>query len=127
MTGFGNRLDGPGGKRASARAPVLLRAALHTLTTSRSITLFDVSSTGARISLPEPLSEGQQLWLKIPPLEIFATVVWTDDDMCGVQFDEPLWETEVSVLQSKGKVVMVHGLSPDELLGAEDWGTNLAR
>ena len=127
MADFGKRKDGPNGKRAAPRAPILLRAALHTLTSSRAITLFDVSCTGARMSMPEPLSVGQELWLKIPPLEIFANVVWTEDAMCGIRFDEPLWEVEVVILRSKGKIVMVHGLSPDELLGSEDWSTNLAR
>ena len=31
------------------------------------------------------------------------------------------------MFRTKGKVVMIHGLSADELLGAEDWTTNLAR
>ena len=124
---FGKRLDGPGGQRTAARKPVLLRAALHTLTSSRSVTLFDVSRTGARMELREPLVIGQQLWLKIPPSEIFATVVWLDGEQCGINFDQPLADDELALVQSKGKVVMIHGLTPDEQLGAEDWQTNLAR
>lgn len=127
MTSFGKRLDGPGGHRTAAREPVLLRAALHTLTSSRGITLFDVSATGARMSMPEPLRCGQVVWLKVPPFEIFATVMWVGEDDCGIHFDEPLDEEELAMFRTKGKVVMVHGLSPDELLGAEDWTTNLAR
>lgn len=127
MATFGKRLDGPGGQRSAARAPVLLRAALHTLTSSRSVTLFDVSRTGARMGLREPLAIGQSLWLKIPPSDIFATVVWLDGQQCGIQFDQPLGEDELAALQARGKVVMIHGLTPDEQLGAEDWQTNLAR
>lgn len=127
MATFGKRLDGPGGQRASARAPILLRAALHTLTTSRAVTLFDVSQSGARMSMPQPLRAGQALWLKIPPCEIFATVVWAGEEECGIRFDEPLDASELALFQQRGKVVMIHGLSPDELLGAEDWTTNLAR
>jgi len=67
------------------------------------------------------------LWIKIQPLEIFATVAWIGADSCGVQFDEPLDEEAVALLQAKGKVVMIHGLTPDELLGAEDWTGSLAR
>ena len=127
MTNFGKRLDGPGGHRAAAREPVLLRVALHTLSSSRAVTLFDVSTTGARMSMPEPLRCGQALWLKIPPSEIFATVAWVGNDDCGIHFDDPLDDSELAMLRTKGKVVMIHGLSPDELLGAEDWTTNLAR
>jgi hypothetical protein len=127
MTTFGKRLDGPGGHRAAARKPVLLRAALHTLTASRPVTLFDVSRTGARLSMPVPLASGQPLWLTIPPSEIFATVVWIEGDHCGIHFDDPLDDDELATLQAKGKVVMIHGLTADEQLGAEDWQTNLAR
>lgn len=127
MASFGKRLDGPCGHRSAAREPVLLRAALHTLTASRGVTLFDVSATGARMSMPEPLRCGQTVWLKLPPAEHFAKVVWLGDDVCGIQFDEPLDEEELAALRVKGKVVMIHGLTPDELLGAEDWTNNLAR
>ena len=127
MASFGKRLDGPGGHRSAAREPVLLRAALHTLSSSRAVTLFDVSSTGARMSMPESLRCGQPLWLKVTPCEIFATVVWVGEDDCGIQFDDALDAEELAMFRAKGKVVMIHGLSPDELLGAEDWTTNLAR
>lgn len=127
MDSFGKRLDGPGGRREAERAPVLLRAALHTMNASRPVTLFDVSATGAQMSMPQPLRLGQQFWLKIPPTIIFGTVVWIDDELCGVAFDEPLDGQELAVLEAKGKVIMMYGLTPDEQLGAEDWQTNLAR
>ena len=127
MGSFGKRLDGPGGHRAAPREPVLLRAALHTLSSSRGVTLFDVSTTGARMSMPEPLRCGQPVWLKIPPSEVFATVAWVGEKECGIRFDDPLDEEEIDRFRTRGKVVMIHGLSPDELLGAEDWETNLAR
>lgn len=127
MNDFGKRRDGPGGRREAERAPVLLRAALHTMTSSRPITLFDVSATGAQMSMPEPLHCGQQLWLKIPPTIIFGSVVWIDEELCGVEFDAPLDPDELAVLQAKGKVIMMYGLTADEQLGAEDWQTNLAR
>lgn len=124
---FGKRLDGPGGHRCAARRPVLLRAALHTLTASRPVTLFDVSRTGARLGMPQPLKSGEQVWLTITPSELFATVVWTEADQCGIRFDEPLGDAVLADLQARGKVMMIHGLTPDEQLGAEDWQSNLAR
>src|SRR5687767_15963234 len=111
MTSFGKRLDGPGGHRTSAREPVLLRAALHQLSSSRDVTLFDVSATGARMSMPEPRRCGQVVWLKVPPSEIFATVMWLGEDDCGIHFDEPLDDSELAMFRTKGKVVMIHGLS----------------
>jgi len=127
MKSFGKRRDGPGGRREAARAPILLRAALHTVSSSRAVTLFDVSATGAHVSMPEPLCQGQTMWLKIQPNIIFGTVVWVGEADCGISFDVPLDEQELATLQAKGKVVMIPGLSADEQLGAEDWQSNFAR
>jgi len=49
MTAFGKRLDGPGGRRHSARAPVLMSAAMHAVGTSQTVSLVDVSRTGAKL------------------------------------------------------------------------------
>ncbi len=127
MNDFGKRLDGPGGRREAERAPVLLRAALHTMSASRAITLFDVSATGAQMSMPDPLHLGRQFWIKIPPTIIFGTVVWMKEQLCGIAFDEPIDPQELATLQAKGKVIMMHGLTADEQLGAEDWQSSLAR
>ena len=127
MRDFGNRRDGPGGRRVAAREPVLLNAALLTLETSRPVILVDVSKTGARLRVREALSRGQQIWLKINPVDIFGTVVWVDGEECGVLFDEPLADAEVTSLQARGKVIIVLGLSLDEQLGAEDWQSGLMR
>ncbi len=127
MRDFGRRLDGPGGRRAARREPVLLNAALLTLRASRPVTLVDVSKTGARLRVREPLSRGQQIWLKINPSDFFGTVVWVDGEECGVLFDDPLADAEVASLQARGKVIIIVGLSNDEQLGAEDWQSGLMR
>lgn len=127
MTNFGKRADGPSGRRGAERAPVLLRAAMHTTRDSRGTTLLDVSRTGAQMKMPMPLGIGQDLLLRVPPTEVFGTIVWIDGDMCGIEFDHPLDDQEWKLLCAKGKVVMIHGLTIDEQLGAEDWKTNLAR
>ncbi len=127
MTDFGKRLDGPGGRRAAARKPVLLSAALLTMQTSRPVTVVDVSKSGARLRIGGPLSLGQQIWLKINPSDLFGTVVWIDGKECGVLFDEPLDDADVASLQARGKVVMMLGLSAEEQLGAEDWQSGLMR
>lgn len=127
MTDFGKRLDGPGGRRAAPREPVLLNAALLTLRTSRPVTLVDVSKTGARLRVREPLTRGQQIWLKVNRSDLFGTVVWVDGEECGVLFDASLADAEVASLQARGKVVMILGLSSDEQLGAEDWQSGFMR
>ncbi|HEV2043222.1 MAG TPA: PilZ domain-containing protein, partial [Sphingomicrobium sp.] len=111
MADFGKRLDGPGGRRAAQREPVLLNAALLTVRTSRPVTVVDVSKSGARLRVREPLFRGQQIWLKINPSDLFGTVVWVDGEECGVLFDEPLADAEVASLQTRGKVVIMVGLT----------------
>ena len=53
--------------------------------------------------------------------------MWVDGEECGVLFDEPLADAEVTSLQARGKVIIVLGLSLDEQLGAEDWQSGLMR
>ena len=127
MGNFGKRLDGPGGRRAAQREPVLLNAALLTVRTSRPVTVVDVSKSGARLRVREPLFRGQQIWLKINPADLFGTVVWVDGEECGVLFDDPLGDAEVASLQARGKVVIMVGLTADEQLGAEDWESGFMR
>lgn len=127
MTGFGKRLDGPGGRRRSERKPILLNAAMIGMRNSCTVTLLDVSSTGAQMKMPEPMRCGQEIWLKVPPADIFGRVVWIEGEHCGIHFDEPIAAAELASLQAQGKVVMLHGMSEDELLAAEEWRSGRAR
>ena len=126
MTQFGKRLDGPGGRRRAERAPVLMAAAMHTVGASRTVSLLDVSSFGARVRTCLPLEPGQEIWLKIPPNEVFGRVRWIDGDLCGIAFDEPLGRAEAARLQARGKVVIMPRLSLEEQLAIEDWKEGMA-
>ena len=126
MTAFGKRMDGPGGRRRAERAPVLMAAAMHTVGASRTVNIVDVSSTGARLRTRLPLKAGQQIWLKIPPNDVFGRVRWVEDDMCGIAFDEPLGRAEAARLQARGKVVLMPRLSLEEQLAIEDWKEGMA-
>lgn len=127
MNGFGKRLDGPGGRRRADRKPVLLNAALLTMVNSRGVILLDVSRTGARMKMPEPLERGQQVWLKLPDAEIFGVVKWIRGEHCGIQFDAPLDDRELALLQAKGKFAPINGLEPEAQMALEDWKAGLAR
>lgn len=127
MTTFGKRQDGPGGRRAVPREPVLLNGALMTVGTSTTVTMLDVSQTGARIRIKEPPFLRQNVWLKINPADIFGTIIWIDGDECGLLFDTPLTDDEVAGLQARGRVIFCAGLSAEEQLGAEDWQSGMMR
>ena len=127
MHDFGKRKDGPGGRRGTDRDPVLLNAALMTLSVSKIVTLLDVSKTGTRMRAELPLFIGQEIWLKINPLDIFGTVAWVENNESGIIFDEPLTDEEAASLKARGKLVFCAGLSREEQLGAEDWQRGLMR
>ena len=127
MSEFGKRFDGPGGRRTAAREPILLSASLHSFGCTRTIILNDVSRTGAQLRVREPIDCGETVWIKVPPATIFGEVVWAEEDRCGIQFDEPLGDEEFGLLKSLGTLTRIRGLSPEEALAMEDWGTGLAR
>lgn len=127
MHDFGKRTDGPGGRRSAPRETVLLNAALLTLSASRTVILLDVSRTGARARADLPLTVGQEVWLKVNPVDIFGTVTWINGQECGILFDIPLDDGEVGRLQARGKVIFIAGLTPEEQFCADDWQGGLMR
>jgi len=117
MTGFGKRLDVPGGQRKAGRSQVRLSASLQALNCSRPVTLLDVSHTGAKMGMPEPMYRGQEVWLKIGDTQLFGTVRWVRGRNCGIAFDAPLTDRELALLQSRGRPVAMAGVR----LGADEW------
>ena len=127
MTNFGKRPDGPGGRRSAPRATVLMSAAMHAVGGSQTVSLLDVSKTGAKLRTRVPLKLDQHVWIKIPPNDVFGTVIWAEADECGIHFDAPLTNEEAASLQARGKVVIMPRLSLEEQLGVEDWKSGFVR
>lgn len=127
MHEFGKRLDGPGGRRRTGREPVQLPASVTTMQTSLSVVMINVSRTGAKLRLAEPIRVGEDVWIKVPPIDCLAAVVWSGPELCGIRFDERLSEVEVAHLQRESHWTMVTQLTPEEKLAAEDWASGLAR
>jgi hypothetical protein len=103
-----------------------MAAAMHVVGASRTVSIIDVSSTGARLRTSLPLDLGQIVWLKIPPNDVFGRVRWMEGDLCGIAFDEPLGTAEAARLQARGKVVIMPRLSLEEQLAIEDWKESMA-
>jgi len=118
---FGKRLDVPGGQRKAGRSPVRLSASLQALNCSRPVTLLDVSNTGAKMTMPEPMYRGQEVWLKVSDVQIFGIVRWVRGYNCGIVFDAPLSDRQLAAFQSRGRTVAMDGVSREDQLGAEDW------
>jgi hypothetical protein len=66
---------------------------------TQSCILLDLSRTGARIGLAEPLAQGMCLYLEIARMEVFAEVIRRDRGVTGgingLLFDEPLSDAAV--------------------------------
>lgn len=127
MTAFGKRLDIPGGRRGDERSPVRLAASLQALNCSRSVTLLNVSKAGAKMSMPEPMYRGQQVWLKVGQAQIFGTVRWLRAKDCGIFFDEPLNSRELALLRAKGKAVLIAGPTLEDRKALAAWKAGRTR
>jgi len=83
------------GRRRTPRYTVLHCVKLITTTGEHPATMRDLSLTGALVegaNLPPP---GTYVFLTRGMLEIFAHVVWADGNRSGIEFEEPLSETEL--------------------------------
>ena len=124
---FGKRIDQPGGHRRAVREEVMIRAAIMTMTDTIGVDLLDVSTSGARLrgrSLPAP---GQEVVVMLGRLDAFGTVVWRDEDQCGVHFDVALSDHALSIVESERGPSFIAGFDGEERLAASDWDNGLAR
>lgn len=87
MSVFGNRLDGPAGRRRSAREKVVLLGTAISIERTRSVVIEDLSPTGAKIcgrALP-PL--GQEVLIRAECLRLFGRVAWVHRNSCGIRLE----------------------------------------
>jgi hypothetical protein len=77
-------------RRAARRTRATCPASLRTLTSETFGHLWDISETGARVSMPSPPAEGEAAQLKWGTERVLCRVVWIDHDMCGLAFDSPI-------------------------------------
>ena len=75
------------GKRRSARLRLSVRGRLTSARGTQMVELVDLSETGARLVLSarHELAEARLEWLEF---EARGRVVWQDERLCGLRFDE---------------------------------------
>ncbi|WP_374527213.1 PilZ domain-containing protein [Novosphingobium sp.] len=78
------------GARRSNRLRLAVPASLLLTHETRPCLIEDISATGAHIRLPQPLPVGRSLMLVFHELRLFATVVWSEGQECGLRFAQPL-------------------------------------
>ena len=89
-------------RRAARRTRATCAASVRTLTSESFGHLWDLSETGARVSLDNPPQAGESALLKWGPEKVMCSVVWTDRDMCGLSFDHPI---DPAVVESSGRMI----------------------
>jgi hypothetical protein len=89
-------------RRTARRTRATCAASLRTLTDEIFGHLWDLSETGARISLPRPPEVGETAVLKWGTERVMCRVVWTEHDLCGLEFDGPI---DLAVVSSSSRML----------------------
>ena len=77
-------------RRAAGRARTDCPARLRTPSGDWHGRLWDLSEAGARVHVDNPPAQGMTCLIGWAANELFCRVVWAADDMCGVQFEQPI-------------------------------------
>ena len=115
------------GRRAEPRAYIQLPASVEALDGRNSVSLLDVSRTGARLEAADLPAVGKDVVLRCGAIDTFGTVVWNISGRCGVHFDEPIGGQDLMALRAVAVAAEHSGMTPDELQATADWANGLAR
>ena len=96
------------GRRANARARLMIPASLVLLSATFRCRLDNLSRTGARVSVGGLPRCGEDGFLRCGELDVFCTVVWVRDDSCGLIFDLPLPKDNVIAMRNSAEDVAYH-------------------
>jgi hypothetical protein len=108
MQSFGKRVDVPGGKRQAVRQRVALTGAATTLGGSRSVSISDLTGSGARLSGRSLPKDGRQILLKVGKLGLLGEVIWSGEEDCGIRFDEVADEPTLDAIKAEGSLGEIH-------------------
>ena len=89
-------------RRAARRTRATCAASLRTLTRESVGHLWDLSETGARVSVESPPEVGETAVLKWGAEKVMCRVVWIDRDICGLSFDTPI---DAAVVASSARLI----------------------
>jgi hypothetical protein len=103
MTGFGN--SPPRGRRAAPRTEARLAIELSVDGTAHSVTLNEVSRTGAKLSGASLFTAGQEIKFRAGTVQAVGEIIWCEGSECAIAFDTPIAAAEVTDLQSLAKFV----------------------
>lgn len=115
------------GKRGHPRARIGLPAMLETLKWKRSVTLQNISETGALIQVDNPPAPGSDVIVQCGRIDLMARVMWTERACCGIQFDENAPMQDILDLKAESDRIARTGYSYAQLKAGEDWKSGQVR
>ena len=96
------------GRRKAARLRLSIPAKLVTIYATHPCVLVDLSRTGARIALEQPLASGEAGFLRFLDRELFVCAVRTQRGFNGLEFEPHLSDEQVLDIRSyAGKMDMI--------------------
>jgi hypothetical protein len=122
---FGARAGG--GRRADARYAICATASAATFRERHVVVIEDVSATGAKLSGAHLPTDGTEIMLKAQSGSFYASVVWAQEDWCGIQFEQALAESDLENLRCEAVPSSFSSVALDRRIAAEDWNNGLAR
>ena len=97
----GAHLDTPNiGRRAASRARLQASATLQSIARDSRVTVRNLSCTGAMVEGDDLPLPGRTVLFKRDGIEEMATIVWSENGRCGLEFFDPISHDEV-VRQSR--------------------------
>jgi hypothetical protein len=115
------------GRRAEPRAQIGLRTSTEMLSGRGTAILVNLSCAGAQLSGESLPGLGKDVLLTCGAIEIFGTVVWSEEERCGVSFDEPIGRAALSELRRTAWQVARSSMSDEVIQAAADWVNGLSR
>lgn len=102
-------------------------ALLITMSERHPAILFNISETGARLGAKDAPHKGTELFLQAGSLDMYARVIWTKGEECGLEFEAPIRAWDVEQLRYEAGKGTRARLTAAEKGGADDWMTGVAR
>lgn len=103
------------GRRGNSRLRLNLPATLFLVDGTRRCRLENISRSGARIAIEQPVKIGDCGFLACEGKQFFGSIVWTRGSSCGLQFDRLLGEQQLLEMRWLGD----H--HPERGRGTHDW------
>lgn len=106
----GRRSDGLSGRRGRPRRTVVLAASAQALDCSSGVIIADLSHQGARLRGRNLPTCDTEILITTGTVAVFATVLWSENDECGLRFEPALDDSLLERVEQEGNWATVMGI-----------------